>query len=175
MTEETKTSCAQEDRLKQLEEELKESKDKYLRTLAEMENARKRMQKEKQEGTRFAVENVLEELLAPLDNFENALSFTEKMSEETRTWALGFQMILNQFKDLLVANGVVPFTSVGTLFDPHRHQAIEIEETEDKPEGTILQEFVKGYMCQERTIRPARVKVAKKPAAPQELNKKEEK
>jgi molecular chaperone GrpE len=165
----------QEDKTKQLEEELKDYKDKYLRTLAEMENARKRMQKEKQEVTRFAVENVLEELLSPLDSFEGALSFADKMSEETRNWALGFQMILSQLKDVLSANGVQPFSSVGTLFDPLKHQAIEIEETEEKPEGLIVQEFVKGYQCGERIIRPARVKVVKRPAEQKELNKEEEK
>jgi molecular chaperone GrpE len=152
----------------QLEEELKECKDKYLRTLAEMENTRKRMLKEKQESTRFAVENILAELLPPLDNLENALGFVQNMSEETRKWATGFQMILAQFKDVLNNHGVAAFQSVGTLFDPHKHQAVEIEETKEKPEGMILQEFVKGYKCGERTIRPARVKVAKAPSLQKE-------
>jgi molecular chaperone GrpE len=144
------------------QEELKECKDKYLRLLAEMENTRKRMQKERQEMTKFAVENVIAEILTPMDNLENALKFTENMSEETQLWAKGFQMILSQFKDVLSNHGVVPFESVGTAFDPHKHQAIEIEETESQPEGTVLQEFVRGYRSQERTVRPARVKIAKK-------------
>lgn len=152
------------------EQEINEWKDKYLRTLAEMENSRKRMQKEKQEMIRFAVENALAEILSPLDNFENALGFAEKMSEETRNWALGFQMILTQFKDALAEQGIQPFESVGTLFDPHKHQAVETEETEEKPDGTILQEFVKGYRCGERTVRPARVKVAKAPGQKEESN-----
>lgn len=176
----TETETAQAtplDRTEQLELELKECKDKHLRALAEMENSRKRMVKEKQESVRFALENTFAELLAPIDNLENALAFTDKMSEETRNWAIGFQMILAQFKEVLASNNVQPFESVGTFFDPHKHQAVETEETDKKPEGIILQEFVKGYRCGERIIRPARVKVVKKPAPPAseqpELNKKE--
>jgi len=136
-------------------------RDKYLRLLAEMENSRKRMQKEKQETMRFAIENVLAEVIGPMDSLENALSSTSQMSPEIRNWAMGFQMILTQFKDVLLQHGVAPFTSEGELFDPSRHEAVETEETENAPEGTILKEFIKGYRCGERIIRPARVKVAK--------------
>ena len=155
------TSIPLENSAPSVEESLKEYKEKYLRLLAEMENSRKRMQKEKQDTTRFAVENVLAEILDPLDNFENALGFTQQASDEVRNWAMGFQMLLSQFKDVLNQNGVIAFHSAGTLFDPHKHEAVEIEETDEFPEGTIIQEFVKGYRCGDRTIRPARVKVAK--------------
>lgn len=156
------------------EETLKDDyKDKYLRLLAEIDNTRKRLQKEKQEMTRFAVENALEELLEPIDNMENALKFVETMSEEVRNWAMGFQMILGQFKEALHTNGITPFTSEGTRFDPSRHHAIETEETEAIPEGTILKEFVKGYASKERTVRPARVKVAVAPSSDLNEDKKE--
>lgn len=148
--------CAQE-------EEGKEYKEKYLRLLAEMENMRKRMQKEKQEMTSFAVENAISEFLGPLDNLENALKHTQNLSSELRTWAQGFQMILGQFKDVLSEQGITAFDSEGKKFDPHLHYAIETEETEDQPEGTILKEFVKGYRHGERIVRPARVKVAALP------------
>ncbi len=148
-----------------VEEELKQHKEKYLRLLAEMENSRKRMQKEKQEMTRFAIENVLAEVLEPLDSFESALSFAQQSSEEVRNWAMGFQMILSQLKDVLNQNGVTSFHSAGMLFDPYKHEAVEIEETYEFPEGTIIQEFVKGYKCGDRTIRAARVKVAKTPSS----------
>lgn len=148
-----------------VEEELKEYKEKYLRLLAETENMRKRMQKEKQEMTRFAVENVITEILTPIDNLENALQFTQHLSEEMRNWAQGFQMILGQFKDVLHNHGITAFHSEGMLFDPHKHFAIETEETEDHPEGTILKEYVKGYRSGDRTVRPARVKVAVPPEA----------
>jgi molecular chaperone GrpE len=135
-------------------EEIVDYKDKYLRLLAETENTRKRLQKEKQETMRWAIENVLADIITPLDSLENALKFTDQMSEETKNWALGFQMILGQFKEILAGNGVAPFTSEGEMFDP-------FEETDTVPEGTILKEFLKGYRCQDRVIRPAKVKVSK--------------
>lgn len=142
-------------------------KDKYLRLLAEIDNTRKRMQKEKHEMTRFTVENLLCDLLGPIDNLENALKFTKGMSSEVQNWAQGFHMILEQFKEVLSQQGVTPFISEGALFDPSCHHAIETEETQNVPEGTIIQEFVKGYASKERTLRPARVKVA---MAPKEEN-----
>lgn len=151
-----------------VEEELKEYKEKYLRLLADVDNTRKRMQKERQEMTRFSVENVIGEILGPIDNLENALQFTQNMSTETRNWAQGFLMILGQFKEVLSNHGVTAFHSEGALFDPHLHYAIETEETTEKPEGTILKEYVKGYRSGERTVRPARVKVAAAPGKKEE-------
>ncbi|NGX51371.1 MAG: Protein GrpE [Chlamydiae bacterium] len=144
-----------------LEEQVKQEQQKYFRALADMENSRKRMQKEKHETTRFAVENVINEFLAPLDNFENALGFSQQTSEETQNWAKGFEMILTQFKDILADHKVVSFQSEGLKFDPHLHEVLEMEETEKHAEGTIIQEFVRGYKCGDRVLRPARVKVAK--------------
>jgi molecular chaperone GrpE len=136
-------------------------KDKYLRLLAEMENTRKRMQKEKQESMRYATEQLLCEMIAPLDNLENALQFTDQMSEEVRHWAMGFKMILEQFKTVLQENGVTSFQSEGQKFDPHLHEAVETEETDKAAEGIVLKQFAKGYKYGDRTIRPARVRVAK--------------
>lgn len=155
MTEETTSS-------EPAQEEIIDYKDKYLRLLAEMENTRKRMQKEKLETMRFAIDNVLAEIIIPMDSLENALKSTSQMSGEIRNWAMGFEMILSQFKDILQQNGVVAFVSEGQLFDPHLHEAVETEENENIPEGTILKEFVKGYRCGDRVIRPARVQVSKK-------------
>ena len=146
-----------------LKQQIKEEKEKYLRSLADLENSRKRMQKDKYDSTRFAVENVIGEFLSPLDNFENALSFAHQASEETQTWAKGFEMILTQFKDVLSCHKITPYTSEGALFDPHLHEVLELEETNKHEDGLIIQEFVKGYKCGDRILRPARVKVAKAP------------
>lgn len=162
-TEEQPTNETPEElKIRLLEEEAKESKDKYLRLLADTENAKKRLLKDKQESAKFAIENVIEDFLIPMDNFENALTCAQGMSGEVRNWATGFQMILTQFKDVLQQHGIVPFQSEGALFDPNLHEAVETEETDRQPEGTILKEFARGYKCGERTIRPARVKVAKR-------------
>jgi molecular chaperone GrpE len=142
--------------------------DKYFRLLAEMENSRKRMQKEKHEMTQFAIENVISEILLPIDTLESALGFTDQMSEETKNWVKGFEMILTQFKEILSNHNILAFHSKGEQFNPHKHEAVEMEETLEHPEGMILQEFLKGYKSGERVLRAARVKVAKAPAQKQE-------
>jgi len=147
--------------LKGLQRELTDYKDKYLRLLADGENSRKRLQKERQEITRYAVESLIVDFLHPLDNLENALRFAQDMSEDVKTWAYGFQMILAQFKDVLAQNGIVAIESLGKPFSPHDHEAVEMIATSQEPPGTIIEECVRGYRLGERTIRPARVKVAK--------------
>jgi molecular chaperone GrpE len=138
-------------------------KDKYLRALAEQENMRKRIQKEKQEMLSFGIENAIAEFLPAIDNFENALRFAESASGEVKNWAIGFEMILSQYKEVLYNHGIVSYHSVGNTFDPQVHEAVEIVETTEHPDGTIMHEFTKGYKSANRTIRPARVKVAKHP------------
>jgi molecular chaperone GrpE len=145
-----------------LQEELNETQNKYLRLLAELENTRKRMQKEKSEALVFAIENTIAEFLPIIDNFENALNFANESSAEVKNWAIGFQMILSQLKDILHNHGIVAFHSVGNIFDPYYHEAMEIVETNDHPDGSIIEEFAKGYKSINRIIRPAKVKVVKK-------------
>jgi molecular chaperone GrpE len=154
--------------LEALKNELKDLKDKYLRSLAESENARKRLQKERLEAIQYATEGLLTDFLHPLDSFENALKFADQMSPEVKNWAVGFQMILNQFKEVLSSHGVSTQPTVGQDFDPHQHEAIEIVETNEHAPGTIIFEFSKGYKVGTRTIRPAKVKVAKAIEVPQE-------
>lgn len=143
-------------------EETPDYKDKYLRVLAEAENTRRRLQKEKQDMMRFAIDHVLLDVLAPIDQLESALKYADQMSGEVKNWALGFQMILNQFKEVLTSHGVSSFVSEGEKFDPSKHEAVETEETDTAADGTILKELAKGYRCGDRIIRAARVKVAKK-------------
>jgi molecular chaperone GrpE len=150
-----------DEELRAMQKELMEYKDKYLRLLADSENARKRLQKERQEITRYAVEGLIVDFLKPLDNFDNALRFAQEMSDDVKNWAFGFQMILTQFRDILAQHGIIPFDSVGSVFNPHEHEAIEMIQTTDYPDGTIIEESVRGYKIGDRTIRAARVKVAK--------------
>ena len=92
---------------------------------------------------------------------ENALQYTQQMSDEVKHWAYGFQMILGQFKDVLANNGVVPFNSKGAAFDPHSHEAVEMVPTAEYAPGIVVEENLKGYKMGDRIIRPARVKVSK--------------
>ena len=152
-----------DEELKGLQKELTDYKDKYLRLLADAENMRKRLHKERQEIARSAVEGLILDFIRPLDNLENALRFAQAMSDEVKHWAFGFQMILAQFKDVLVQNGIVAVDVLGMPFNPHDHEAIEMVESAEHTPGTIVEECVKGYKLGERTLRAARVKVAKAP------------
>jgi len=164
MTDEQKNEEFQKEFQKEFQSPPQEDwKDKYFRALAEQENMRKRIQKEKQDVARFGIENAISEFLPAIDNFENALRFAENGSSEVKNWAIGFEMILSQFKETLHNHGIVSFHSQGNTFDPEFHEAVEILETADYPDGSIIQEFTKGYKSAGRTIRPARVKVAKHP------------
>jgi molecular chaperone GrpE len=144
-------------------EEAKEYKDKYLLLLAESENARKRLQKERQDIQRFAMRGILSELLFPLDQLDGALAYSENASPEIKQWAFGFKMILNQFKEILTQYHVHAFHAKGTHFNPELHEAIEVVETTEYPDGTIIEELRPGYRMGESTLRPAQVKVAKAP------------
>ncbi len=147
--------------LEMLQKEASEYKDKYLRMLAEMENVRKRLQKERHELVQYAVQNVIVDFLNPIDHMESALGYTEQMSDQVKHWAIGFKMILEQFKDVLSGQGVVAFKSVGEEFDPHFHEAVEAVETDVYKPGIVVEESMKGYKMSDKVIRPARVKVSK--------------
>lgn len=146
-----------------LEAEVREYKEKYLRALADAENQRKRMVKERDDQNRFTIISVLADFLHPLDNMENALRFADQMSPEVKNWACGFQMILSQFKEALNAQGAQPMQTVGLAFDPHLHEAVETQETTDYPPGVVIEEFTRGYTLGDRVIRAARVKVSRAP------------
>lgn len=171
---EEKNEPKENEALAKLQQELKECQDKYLLMLAESENTRKRMQKERQELTKHAVEKVLIEFLHPLDNLEKALQFAQSMSDEVRNWAIGFEMLLNQFKQILNQHGVQEYHSVGKLFDPHFHEAVEMVVSTEYPPGVVIEEFVRGYKVGERPIRVARVKVAKAPEEEVKIEKNNE-
>ncbi len=159
--EEIPTTSVEELEQNDLRRQAEEYKDKYFRLLAESENARKRLQKEKQEHTQYALSGMITDFLDPIDQMEMALAHTENMSDDVKHWAVGFKMILTQFKDVLSNNGVFHFDSHGKDFGPHFHEAIEVIHTDDHPAGTIVEETRRGYKMGDRTIRPARVKVAK--------------
>jgi len=152
--------------LEDLRSTAEEYENKYWRTLADLENTRKRLQREKQEHTKFAIKDVLLEFLPPLDHFEKALQCTGQASDEINNWALGFKMILDQFKEVLGTHNITIFHSHGSSFDPHIHEAVETVETEEHPDGFILDEFAPGYKMGDQIIRAACVKVAKTPAKP---------
>jgi molecular chaperone GrpE len=157
-----------ENELQELQNQVSDFREKYLRGLADSENMRKRLQKEKQDLTQYAIQGAIIDFLSPIDHLENALKFANEATPEVQHWAIGFQMILGQFKEALSSNGVNSFSSVGQPFDPHWHEAIEMVETEEYAPGTVVEESLRGYKMGEKVIRPARVKVAKSIPAPSE-------
>jgi molecular chaperone GrpE len=137
--------------------------DQLLRRQAEFENYRRRMEREKTESYARARGEVLLELLPVVDNFERALSSLEKSETDAAGLRHGIELIHKQFKDALTKFGLEPVESVGQVFDPHLHEAVTIEPTDEHEENTIIEEFQRGYKLGEKLLRPAKVKVAASP------------
>jgi molecular chaperone GrpE len=139
---------------------VEEYKDKYLRSLASSDNARKRMEKEKSEFKDFAVQDLVGELLPVLDNFERALLAAPPAGEKD-TYRQGIEMIYKQLKEALGKEGLVEIKAQGERFDPFFHEAVAEEPSDAYPDGTVLQELQKGYLLKGRLLRPAAVKVSR--------------
>ncbi len=139
-----------------LSEQLEELNDRYLRTLAEYGNFRKRSQQEKDEVYPRAVANTIEAFVPILDTFERALS--APCTDEG--FKRGVEMILHNFKEVLTRQGVEEFGVAGEPFDPQMHNAVMHIEDEEFAENSIVEVFQKGYRLGERIIRHAMVKVA---------------
>ena len=137
--------------------------DQLLRRQAEFENYRKRMERERGEVYQRARAEVLLELLPVLDNFERALSSFESAGGDSEAFLQGVQLIHKQLKDAVTRLGLQPVESVGQAFDPHLHEAVTIEASDEHEENTIIEEFERGYKLGDRLLRPAKVKVAATP------------
>ena len=147
-------------------DDLKVHQDQYLRTLADMENLRKRTQREKEDLAKFANENILREILPVIDNLERAVEHAEQ-ADSSDGLLEGVKMTLTQFSQVLNRFGVEPIDSIGQPFDPALHQAMGQLESAEHPVNTVVQQMQKGYRLNERLLRPAFVMVAKTPSAPE--------
>ncbi len=141
-------------------EEAAGARDRMLRALAEVENDRKRLDREKKDYLRFANEGLVSELLPVLDNFDRALK-TPSSSSEDDSYRQGVEMIYRQLKSVLEKQGLKEIKAEGQPFDPFFHEAVQEEETDEYPEGTVLEELQKGYLFQGRLLRPTVVKVSR--------------
>lgn len=140
-----------------LQAQLNEANEKFLRTLAEYDNYRKRSIKEKEQAYGDSKAAVLAELLPVLDNFERAASNKEASLED---YQKGIDMIFNQFNDILKKAGVEAFGEKGDEFDPNIHSAVMHIDDENEKENVIVDVFSKGYKLGDRVLRAAVVKVA---------------
>lgn len=144
-------------------EELQVLQDKYLRLAAEFENYKRIAQREQREFSRFANETLLKELLPIVDNLERAIECAKK-GYGNEGVVQGVELTLKQFLETLSKFGVSPIATVGTTFNPARHQAITRVETLEKPDNTIIEELQKGYLLHDRVLRAATVTVATSPS-----------
>ncbi len=166
-------SQAEYELLKEQAQKGQEFYDKYLRAYAEAENVRKRMVKEKSELARYTTENLVLAILPMVDNLDRALD-SLKPTQESSAVIEGIELIRKQLHDFLDKQGVSPMTSVGEKFDPYLHEALMEVPSSEVSEGTVIEEIQKGYRLHERVIRPAVVKIAKKPEATQTEQKPKE-
>ena len=149
---------------KQLEEktkELEEKQEQLLRVMAEADNFKKRLEKEKADFCKFANEKLLLEILSVIDNLERAISASES-SKDFEGLVKGLKMILDQMHKILSQEGVEKIDAAGKKFDPTVHEALMEHPTEEVEEGTVVEEIQKGYLLKGRLLRPAKVTVAKK-------------
>ena len=149
-----------EAQLAEKDKEIAELKDKYLRTLADTENARKRVRQQSEESERIQREAILRDLLPIIDNLERAL-VAARNGTDPKTIVAGVEMTVRALIDFLRAQGVTPLQAVGQAFDPNRHEAVDHVASAAHPPNTVVDEFHRGYLIGERVLRPARVSVAK--------------
>jgi molecular chaperone GrpE len=158
--------------LKQVEylgllEEVKKGQDswnKMLRNQADLENTRKRLDREKQEFVKFANEGLILDLLNVLDDLERTVDLAESSKEDLSAFLKGVEMILAHLYEMLKNHGVKPIEAEGKIFDPSFHEALMQVENKELPEHTIIEVLQKGYLIHGRVLRTAKVKVSKQSA-----------
>ena len=156
--EEVTALAAAEDKLRGIQKEIEELKDRHLRKLAEFENHKKRSERERQEYFKIALAGFAHDFLPILDNFERALAHARPEDLES-DFGQGIAIIRKQLGELWKRYGLIPIDSTGA-FDPNLHEAVATEKTDSVPANTIVEELQKGYFLNDRLIRPSFVKVA---------------
>ncbi|MEO6260115.1 MAG: nucleotide exchange factor GrpE [Thermoanaerobaculia bacterium] len=139
-----------------LETEVRTLRDRYMRTLADFENFRKRSEREKTDFFRYALAGTIKDLLPVLDNFDRALEHAADGDEFHK----GVSLIYKQLFDMLQKHGLKPIEESGVRFDPNLHEAVVREEDPSVPSQTVVAILQKGYFLDDRLLRPALVKVA---------------
>ena len=153
--------AAAEAQLQSLRDERDRLYDRWLRAQADFENFRKRTERDRENWRRQARENIVRELLPVLDNFERAL--LSLPAGVPPALVEGVTLIYRQMQEILSRQGLTAMETSGQTFDPHYHEAVETEVRDDAPHHLILGEMQKGYLLDERVLRPALVKVAVRP------------
>jgi len=146
------------DATEQARAEAADYKDRWLRSVAEFTNYRKRTEREWADVRASAGSDVIKVLLPVMDDLDRAFkSVPDEM--QSQSWVEGFRLIERKFAGALAQAGVTPIETVGQMFDPNLHESVAAEPS-DKPHGTVLDEYRKGYRMNDRVLRPAMVKIA---------------
>jgi molecular chaperone GrpE len=165
------TDHASGEEVEKLSQELAEMKDRLLRTVAEMDNMRKRLEREKADFIKFSTESILKDMIPILDSFDKAVPTQSQQSEAQQAGAQsietkdissfhdGMVMVYKQLLAALAKHGLEPVEAVGKNFDPNFHQAIQRIESGDVTQEIVATEFMKGYALNGRLVRPAMVSV----------------
>jgi molecular chaperone GrpE len=139
------------------DEQTEDADVKYMRLAADFQNYKKRTEKERFERYAEGKKDLAADILPVIDNFERAVS--EEMLQDAAV-AEGLEMLLKQLRDVLAKNGIMEIEALGTDFDPNLHHAVMMEASEDYESGKVTEVLQKGYTVNDKTIRPAMVKVA---------------
>lgn len=142
-----------------VEAELHHWRNVALRTAADFDNFRKRVAREREEAVRFGNQDLLEQLLPVLDNFE--MGMLAAAADQQSMIYIGMDMVRKQLNDFLAQNGVTEVQALGQAFDPNLHEAVSEEESAEVAEGVVLRVLRRGFRLRERLMRPATVVVAK--------------
>ncbi len=169
-------SAAADQKIAELEAQLKDANERVLRTQAELENYRKRSQRELADERRYAVVPLVRDLLPVVDNLSRAIDATPTRSVNEGDSTIdsakalmslldGVRLVASQLDAVLKQHGCLPIETVGTPFDPNQHQAIAQEPSNEHPAGTVTRATQVGYKLHDRVIRPAQVFVSTGPGA----------
>lgn len=157
----------------ELEDQLRQAEERVLRTAADAENFKRRLQREKEEQIRYANETFMRQLLPVIDNLERALQHSATAPNQEGLLE-GVNMTLKGFIETLARFGSTVLETIGKTFDPNFHEAVSQEESSKVEPNTVLKELQKGYMLKERLLRPAMV-IVSKPASEAERDTRDQK
>ena len=153
-------------KIAELESDLAETKDKYLRLAADFDNFKKRTRQEQLETIQHASSELISRLLPVLDDLQNVLD--HKPAGVDESWVKGLELSVRKLEESLGTHGLQPIESVGARFDPKMHEAVGHEESLDQPEDTVVSELRRGYRIRDRVVRPALVRVSRRPELPED-------
>lgn len=148
----------------QLEGELADSRQRYLRLAADFENYKKRARQDQLDTIQHAASDLIGRLLPVLDDLRNALD--HKPAGVDEAWAKGVELGVRKLEDVMATHGLEPIESVGATFDPRYHEAIGHVESQEHPEDTVVSELRRGYRIRDRVVRPSLVRVSRRPELP---------